>query len=88
MARRLILAMIGFYRAAVSPWLGPACRFTPSCSAYAEEAVREHGAARGSWLAAKRLLRCHPWGDSGFDPVPRRPGAAAPQHRRENDFDG
>jgi len=70
MARRFILGMIGFYRAAVSPWLGPACRFTPSCSAYAEEAVRKHGAAKGSWLAAKRLLRCHPWGGSGYDPVP------------------
>jgi len=70
MFRRLILAMIGFYQAAVSPWLGPACRFTPSCSAYAEEAVRKHGAAKGSWLAAKRLLRCHPWGGGGFDPVP------------------
>jgi len=70
MARRLILGMIGFYRAVVSPWLGPACRFTPSCSAYAEEAVRKHGSAKGSWLAVKRLLRCHPWGGSGYDPVP------------------
>ena len=70
MARRLILGMIGFYRAFVSPWLGPACRYTPTCSAYAEEAVRKYGATKGSWLAARRLLRCHPWGGSGYDPVP------------------
>lgn len=67
---RILLRMIRFYRAAISPSLPPACRFTPSCSAYAEEAVMKFGAVRGSWLAARRLLRCHPFGGSGYDPVP------------------
>jgi len=67
---RAILALIGLYRAAISPRLPPACRFTPSCSAYAEEAVRRHGAARGGWLALRRLLRCQPLGGKGYDPVP------------------
>jgi hypothetical protein len=70
MGARLMLALIGFYRRGVSPLLPPACRFTPTCSAYAEEAVRKHGAVRGGWLAGRRLLRCHPWGGSGYDPVP------------------
>lgn len=70
MAARVLLLIVGAYRTLVSPWLPPACRFTPSCSAYAEEAIRTHGAARGAWLAARRLLRCHPWGGSGYDPVP------------------
>jgi uncharacterized protein len=67
---RAFLAVIRGYRAGVSPFLPPACRFTPSCSAYAEEAIRRHGAGRGGWLAARRLLRCHPLGGRGYDPVP------------------
>ena len=70
MLARGILALIRFYRAGISPLLPPACRYTPSCSAYAEEAVRRYGALKGSWLATRRLLRCHPFGGSGFDPVP------------------
>jgi hypothetical protein len=70
MGARFILFMIRFYRRGVSPLLPPACRYTPSCSAYAEEAVERFGAVRGGWLAARRLLRCHPWGGSGYDPVP------------------
>jgi putative membrane protein insertion efficiency factor len=70
MAARFFLLLIRFYRAGISPYLAPACRFTPSCSAYAEEAIQRHGATRGSWLAARRLLRCHPWGGTGHDPVP------------------
>jgi hypothetical protein len=70
MAARLVLLVIRVYRIAISPWLAPACRYTPTCSAYAEEAVRRYGAARGAWLAARRLLRCHPWGGTGYDPVP------------------
>ena len=70
MLARVLLYLIRFYRAAISPMLPPACRYTPSCSAYAEEAVRVHGAWRGGWLAARRLLRCHPFGGSGYDPVP------------------
>lgn len=69
---RLLLILIRFYRRGISPLLPPSCRYTPSCSAYAEEAVRVHGAARGGWLALRRLGRCHPWGGSGYDPVPGR----------------
>lgn len=67
---RFLLKAIGFYRRGVSPLLPPSCRFTPTCSAYAEEAVRRYGAARGGWMALKRLGRCHPFGGSGYDPVP------------------
>jgi putative membrane protein insertion efficiency factor len=61
---------IRVYRLALSPLLPPSCRFYPSCSHYAEEALLEHGIVRGSWLAARRLLRCHPWAPAGVDPVP------------------
>ncbi|MEZ3520785.1 MAG: membrane protein insertion efficiency factor YidD [Muribaculaceae bacterium] len=61
-----------FYRACISPLTPPSCRFVPSCSAYALEALRIHGPLRGSWLAIRRILRCHPWGGSGYDPVPPR----------------
>ncbi len=66
-----LLALVGLYRLAISPWLGNNCRFQPSCSEYALEALREHGAFRGSWLTIKRIGRCHPWGGSGYDPVPK-----------------
>ena len=69
LARPLIAAVRG-YRRWVSPALPPSCRFVPSCSAYAEEALTRYGAVRGGWLALRRLLRCHPFGGSGFDPVP------------------
>jgi hypothetical protein len=72
---RLLLSLIRFYRRAISPALPPSCRFTPTCSAYAEEAVGRYGAARGSWLALRRLLRCHPFGGSGYDPVPGTPAS-------------
>ncbi len=74
MARALIVGLIRFYRKAVSPWTPPACRFTPTCSAYALEAVERHGALRGGWLALRRLLSCHPFGGSGVDLVPRDEG--------------
>lgn len=75
MARRslpqhLIGGAIRAYQLAVAPVLGPACRFEPSCSRYAAEAVERHGALRGSWLAMRRLGRCHPFGGCGLDPVP------------------
>jgi uncharacterized protein len=66
----MLMGVIAGYRRFISPLLGPHCRFAPSCSAYALEAVREHGALGGSWLAARRLARCHPFNPGGFDPVP------------------
>lgn len=68
--KRLLLALIRGYRYALSPWWGNHCRFTPTCSQYAAEAIERHGAARGAWLAARRVARCHPWSPGGFDPVP------------------
>ena len=67
---RLLAAPIRAYRLVLSPLLGPRCRFHPSCSAYALEALARHGAGRGGWLALRRLARCHPWGGSGVDEVP------------------
>ena len=69
---RVLLGVIGAYRRFISPLFGPRCRFHPTCSAYAAEAVVQHGAARGSWLALKRIGRCHPWNAGGLDPVPER----------------
>ena len=68
---RFLVGVIGIYRLAISPWLGRACRFEPSCSAYAQEAITVHGPIKGGWLAVRRLVRCHPWGGSGYDPVPK-----------------
>ena len=67
---KLMLALIAFYRTCISPLTPPACRFTPTCSQYAQEAIRKYGPFRGGWLAFKRILRCHPFGGSGYDPVP------------------
>ncbi|HET6284849.1 MAG TPA: membrane protein insertion efficiency factor YidD, partial [Polyangia bacterium] len=69
---RVLIFLIRIYRAAISPLIGPSCRFEPSCSAYAEEALQQHGVVRGLWLAARRLGRCHPFSRGGIDPVPRR----------------
>ncbi|MCD8282871.1 MAG: membrane protein insertion efficiency factor YidD [Prevotella sp.] len=66
----LLLLPIRFYRNCISPFTPPTCRFTPTCSQYAMEAITKYGPARGLWLAIRRLLRCHPWGGSGYDPVP------------------
>lgn len=67
---RLVLGLLRLYQLLVSPLLPPSCRFAPSCSQYAYEAVLKHGPWRGVWLAAGRLLRCNPWNPGGFDPVP------------------
>lgn len=72
--KHLIVALLRAYRLVLSPLYGPTCRYYPSCSAYALEAVQVHGAARGGWLAARRLARCHPWTPGGVDPVPPRVG--------------
>lgn len=66
----LLLLPIYFYKGAISPLTPPSCRFTPSCSTYALEAIRKHGPFKGFYLALRRILRCHPWGGSGYDPVP------------------
>lgn len=67
---RILSLPIYFYRACISPMLPPSCRYTPTCSRYALEALQKHGPIKGSWLAIRRILRCHPWGGSGYDPVP------------------
>jgi putative membrane protein insertion efficiency factor len=80
----VLIALLAGYRRLISPLLGARCRFYPSCSAYALEAVRAHGAARGGWLAVRRLSRCHPFHPGGIDPVPPvRPGmwSAGPGRR-------
>jgi putative membrane protein insertion efficiency factor len=69
---RVLIGLVRFYQLAVSPWTPPSCRFTPSCSTYAIDALRTHGAVRGLWLAVRRIARCHPWGGFGYDPVPER----------------
>jgi putative membrane protein insertion efficiency factor len=66
----LVSLPIRFYRLAISPWLATNCRYHPTCSSYAMEALRKHGALKGTWLAARRIARCHPWGGSGIDNVP------------------
>jgi putative membrane protein insertion efficiency factor len=67
---RILIGAVRFYQLAISSWTPPSCRFTPSCSAYAMEAIEEHGALKGVWLAVRRVGRCHPWGGFGYDPVP------------------
>jgi putative membrane protein insertion efficiency factor len=83
--QHLVLLALRLYRAAISPVLtavlGPmgwGCRFTPTCSQYALEAIREHGVIHGTWLVVRRLGRCHPWGDCGHDPVPKVPFQSQP----------
>ena len=66
----ILILPIRFYQLSISPPFPPSCRFTPTCSQYAIEAIRRHGPFKGLWLALRRLSRCHPWGGSGYDPVP------------------
>ena len=68
----LLIALLRFYKLAISPLLPPACRFHPTCSEYMVEAIRQHGSARGTWLGLGRLCRCHPFQPGGFDPVPMK----------------
>ncbi len=70
MLARLMIGMLRGYKRWISPALPPSCRYTPTCSEYAMEAIERHGAARGAWLGFRRLMRCHPWGGKGYDPVP------------------
>jgi putative membrane protein insertion efficiency factor len=68
--KSLLIFLVQAYRLTLSPWWGRSCRFTPTCSQFALEALERHGAAKGSWLSMRRIARCHPWHAGGFDPVP------------------
>jgi hypothetical protein len=70
LAQRLLVGLIRGYQLVLSPFVGNQCRFTPTCSQYAREAVEKHGALKGSWMAVRRVSRCHPWHPGGHDPVP------------------
>ncbi len=83
---RVLLGLIRAYQLTLSPIVGYHCRFTPSCSRYAAEAIQVHGAARGSWLAIKRIGRCHPFCEGGLDPVPE-PDSATPARAETDDDD-
>lgn len=76
--RMLMIALLQIYRFGISPILPASCRFSPTCSAYALEAVRRYGVITGGWLGLRRLARCHPWGDCGHDPVPELPTRRTP----------
>jgi len=71
--RKILIAFIKVYRFTLSPFIGQHCRFTPTCSQYATEAIEQYGAIKGSWMAAKRLGKCHPFHAGGWDPVPENP---------------
>ena len=91
--RALLIAPIRLYQWTLSPLLGVNCRYAPSCSEYAAEAIATHGALRGVWLAMRRISRCHPWGGSGYDPVPQAschhpvasPVTSSPRHSAETE---
>lgn len=74
--KHLLIGLLKVYRAVISPLYGNVCKYYPTCSAYALEAVTVHGSIKGSWLAVRRLGRCHPWSVGGYDPVPGTPAAA------------
>jgi uncharacterized protein len=82
---RLLIALVQAYRLVLSPWLGSACRFEPTCSAYALQALQMHGAAAGTYLTLRRLARCHPLCQGGHDPVPQElPGLFSPKASRNS----
>ncbi|MEQ8579996.1 MAG: membrane protein insertion efficiency factor YidD [Balneola sp.] len=70
---KLLIGLVRFYQLAISPWLGSSCRYSPTCSQYMIDAVKEWGSLKGFWLGIKRIGRCHPWGGDGHDPVPKNP---------------
>ena len=71
---KLLMGIVRFYQLAISPMFPSACRYSPTCSHYMMEAIKVHGPIKGTWLGLKRIGRCHPWGDSGYDPVPSKEG--------------
>lgn len=75
--KRILMFLIDIYRVGISPYFPPSCRYQPTCSAYARQAIETHGALKGSWMAIKRIGRCHPWSEGGHDPVPGTESAAA-----------
>lgn len=82
--KNALIAFIKLYKKAISPFLPNACRFEPTCSQYMIEAIEKHGIIYGLYLGIKRLLRCHPWGESGFDPVPPK-GVSSLKHKKDTD---
>ena len=76
--KKALIGLVRVYRLAISPLFPPCCRYYPTCSAYAVQAIRMHGPIPGSWLALKRVARCHPWAPGGHDPVPERASASPP----------
>ncbi len=85
---KILLGMIRAYQLTLAPFVGQQCRFTPSCSRYAAEAIRVHGAARGSWMAIRRIGRCHPFCEGGLDPVPPRDDGRGAGHSQADDGSG
>jgi putative membrane protein insertion efficiency factor len=89
MLSAFLLGLIRFYQKGISPLTPPTCRYTPTCSAYAAQAIERFGALRGGWLATRRLLRCHPFGGKGHDPVPDSPSIPQPSlHAGTTGFGG
>jgi hypothetical protein len=85
LAARVLILLVRLYQVLLSPVLPPSCRYLPTCSAYAVEALRRHGALAGSWLALRRILRCHPFGGHGLDPVPPPDATLGPGRRGAGD---
>ncbi len=80
--KKIFIGIIRFYQLAISPLIGPRCRFTPTCSQYGIEAIQTHGVIKGGWLTLKRILKCRPFGSSGYDPVPPHIDNHKPQRKK------
>ncbi|MFU8859825.1 MAG: membrane protein insertion efficiency factor YidD [Cyclonatronaceae bacterium] len=77
--KHILIFFVRVYQLMISPYLPPSCRYNPTCSTYTIDALRTHGALKGGWLAVKRVGRCHPWSEGGYDPVPGKPAEETPQ---------